>query len=138
MALSTVEHGEHGCNRPRRVSGDEKERDRRLPDVHNLTIMNDAFRVRHAAERPPVRLRDHHAQALRAEIRQAAGVIIVRMGENDELDLIGIQSELAHSRYNNIRGFVRVIESVEQNEATRGLEDPRPDIGFAHVIKVVE
>src|SRR5207253_1114354 len=138
MALSTVEYGEHRCNRARRVSGDEKESDRSLPDVHNLPIMNDAFRVRHAAQLSPVRFRDHHAQPLCAEVRQPAGVIIVKMSKNDQLDLTGIQSEFAHSRYDDVRGLVRIIERVEQNEPIRGLQDPGPDIRFAYVIKVVE
>ena len=40
--------------------------------------------------------------------------------------------------YNDIRGLIRIIQRVEQDEPIGRLQDPGPDIGLAHVIKVVE
>jgi hypothetical protein len=65
-------------------------------------------------------------------------VVIVRVGQDHKLDVIGVQPKLADSGDDDVGRLAGVVQGIEEHETVRRPEHPRADVGLADVVQVVE
>ena len=145
IRLAAVVHGEIETKRRRRVAAQHIQLDRRRPDGDGVAILDRDVAARQplvigigrARQRVPVRLAHCHPYAGELlDARRTRRVIEMVVGEDDVLDVRGIETELPDGFEGML--LVRAFQRVDQDESLGRRNQPRADISDAHVIQIVE